>query len=227
MDLGFEIRGFSCPRHRRSPKKPHVTNFTKQAYQTNPIPASSDNALAPASDNVLAPAPGRPPPPVTPKTHPAKSAKPVCQTDPIPKNQSRPASHGHLPRTASRISPAAAAIENHRSAEIEETRGFSWPAELLIPQSPAPAKLRRSDTSNSLGREPQDHRPKTVSPGRGGTPPFTTNTAHRAAESTAGIPRWNPRYRNPKSPAPPVTRFHSHQINNIPQKHPKTLDSAC
>ena len=159
--------------------------------------------------------------------HPPPVAKPVCQTDPIPKNQSRSTSHGHLPRTASRISPAAAAIENHRSAELEETRGFSWPAEPLIPQSPAPAKLRRSDTSNSLGREPQDHRPKTVSPGRGGTHPFTTNTAHRAAESTAGIPRWNPRYRNPKSPDPPVTRFLSRRINNIRKKHPKTLDSAC
>ena len=75
VDLGFEIRGFSCPRHRRSPKKPHVTNFTKQAYQTNPIPTSSDNALAPATR--------RPPPPVTQKTHPPKSAKPACQTDPI------------------------------------------------------------------------------------------------------------------------------------------------
>ena len=121
--------------------------------------------------------------------HPPPVAKPVCQTDPMPKNQSRPTSHGHLPLTESQISPAAAAIENHRGAELEETRGFSWPAERLIPQSPAPAKLRRSDTSNSLGREPQDHRPKTVSPGRGGTPPFTTNIAHRAAESTAGIHR--------------------------------------
>ena len=119
--------------------------------------------------------------------------------------------------------PRAAAIENHRSAEIEETRGFSWPAELLIPQSPAPAKLRRSDTSNSLGREPQDHRPKTVSPGRGGTPPFTTNTAHRAAESPAGIHSTEPQIPRP----PPVTRFLSHKINNIHQKHPKTLDSPC
>ena len=105
VDLGFEIRGFSCPRHRRSPKKPHATNFTKQAYQTNPIPPASDNALAPAT--------GGPPPPVTQKPNPVKSAKPVCQTDPIPKNQSRPTSHGHLPRTESRISPASAAIENH------------------------------------------------------------------------------------------------------------------
>ena len=48
--------------------------------------------------------------------HPPPVAQPACQTNPIPKNQSRPASHGHLPRTASRISPAAAAIENHRSA---------------------------------------------------------------------------------------------------------------
>ena len=118
-NLSFEIRGFSCPRHRLSPKKHHSTNFTKQVYQTNPIPPASDNALAPAT--------GGPPPPVTQKTHPAKSAKPVCQTDPIPKNQSRSASHGHLPRTASRISPAAEAIENHRTAELEETRGFSCP----------------------------------------------------------------------------------------------------
>ena len=150
--------------------------------------------------------------------HPPPVAQPACQTDPIPKNQSRPASHSHLPLTESRISPAAAAIENHRSAELEETRGFSWPAERLIPQSPAPAKLRRSDTSNSLGREPQDHRPKTVSPGRGGTHPFTTNTAHRAAESTAGIPRWNPRYRTPNPPPP------CHEIFGPPnQQHtPKT-----
>ena len=114
-NLGFEIRGFSCPRHRHrlSPKQPHATNFTKQAYQTNPIPTSSDSAIAPASDNALAPATGGPPPPVTQKTHPAKSAKPVCQTDPIPKTQSRSTSYGHLPRTESRISPAPAAIENH------------------------------------------------------------------------------------------------------------------
>ena len=155
--------------------------------------------------------------------HPPPVAKPACQTNPIPQNQSRSTSDGHLPRTASRISPAAAAIENHRSAELEETRGFSWPAERLIPQSPAPAKLRRSDTSNSLGREPQDHRPKTVSPGRGGTPPFTTNTAHRAAESTAGIPGTE----TPNPPTPPVTRFLSHKINNIRKKHPKTLDTPC
>ncbi len=103
--LGFEIRGFSCPRHRLSPKQPHATNFTKQAYQANPIPASSDNAIAPAT--------GGSPPPITQKTHPAKSAKPVCQTDPIPKTQSRSTSYGHLPRTESRISPAPAAIENH------------------------------------------------------------------------------------------------------------------
>ena len=100
-----EVRGFSHPRHRLSPKKPHATNFTKQAYQTNPIPTASDNAIAPAT--------GRPPPPVTPKTHPVKSAKPVYQTDPIPKTQSRSTSYGHLPRTESRISPAPAAIENH------------------------------------------------------------------------------------------------------------------
>ena len=37
--------------------------------------------------------------------HPPPVAKPVRQTDPIPKNRSRPTSYGHLPRTASRISP--------------------------------------------------------------------------------------------------------------------------
>ena len=63
-NLDFEIRGFSCHRHRRSPKKPHATNFTKQAYQTNPIPTSSDNALAHAT--------GGPPPPLPPKTQPSQ-----------------------------------------------------------------------------------------------------------------------------------------------------------
>ena len=116
-NLGFEIRGFSCPRHRHrlSPKQPHATNFTKQVYQTNPIPTASDNAIAPAT--------GHPPPPVTQKPNPAKSAKPVCQTDPIPKNQSRSTSHGHLPLTESRISLAVEAIENHRIADLPRCCG--------------------------------------------------------------------------------------------------------
>ena len=52
-------------------------------------------------------------------------------------------------------------------------------------------------------------------------------TVPRAAESTAGIHRRNPQHRYPKSPDPPVTTIQSRQINNIRQKHPKTLDSAC
>ncbi len=152
---------------------------------------------------------------------PTQPKSPKIELPNRPNSQNPIQIHILRPPTPDRITdlPSAAAIENHRCAELEETRGFSWPAGLLIPQSPAPAKLRRSDTSNSLGREPQDHRPKTVSPGRGGTPPFTTNTAHRVAESPAGIPRWNPRYRNPKSPDPPC-----HEIPPPPnQQHtPKT-----
>ena len=138
MDLGFEIRGFSCPRHRHrlSPKQPHATNFTKQVYQTNPIPISSDNAIAPASDNVLAPATGRPPPPVTQKTQPGPNRrKSNYQTDPIPKKQSKSTFYSHLPLTESQISPGPWQSKT-TVARLEETRGFSWPAELVIPQFP-------------------------------------------------------------------------------------------
>ena len=219
-NLGFEIRGLFCPCRRLSPKKTHSAKLAKPVYQTNPIPTASDNAIGRAS--------GRPPTPGLPPT-PNPSLDPKIELPNRPNSQNPIQIHILRTPTPDRIAnlPRAAAIEKHRRAGLEETRDFSWPAERLIPQSPAPAKLRRSDTSNSLGREPQDHRPKTVSPGRGGTPPFTTNTAHRAAESTTGIPRWNPRYRNPKSPDPPVTTIHRRQINNIRQKHPKTLDTSC
>ena len=116
-NLGFEIRGFSCPRHRLSPKKPHATNFTKQVCQTNPIPISSDNALAPAT--------GGPPPPVTQKTHPGPNRrKSNYQTDPIPKNQSKSIFYSHLPLTESQISPGPWQSKT-TVARLEETRGFS------------------------------------------------------------------------------------------------------
>ena len=113
-------------RHRLSPKKPHSARSAKPVCQTNPIPTASDNALAPASDRALAPATGRPSPPVTPKnpTQP-KAPKSSYQTDPISPDPSKSTSDGHLPLTESRISPAAAAIENHRSADLKETCGFS------------------------------------------------------------------------------------------------------
>ena len=124
--------------------------------------------------------PGLPP---SPNPHP-KPPRSNYQTDPISPNPSKSESYGHLPLAESRISPRP------RQSKTTVARSSKRPAAfpgLPSDESPAPAELRRSDTSNSLGREPQDHRPKTVSPGRGGTPPFTTNTAHRAAESTAGI----------------------------------------
>ena len=78
-----------------------------------------------------------PPPPLTQKPQPSPNPrKSKYQTDPIPKNQSKSTSYGHLPRTASRISPGLRQSKSNCGAELEETCGFSWPAELLIPQSP-------------------------------------------------------------------------------------------
>ena len=74
-----------APRHRLSPQEPHSAKFAKRVYQTNPIPTTSDNAIAPASDNAVTPATGRPPPPVTQETQPSPNRrKSNYQTDPIP-----------------------------------------------------------------------------------------------------------------------------------------------
>ena len=75
-NLGFEIRGFSRPCRRLSPKRPHAAKFAKPVYQTNPIPTAGDNAIGRAS--------GRPPPPGLPPS--PKAPKSNYQTDPIPKN---------------------------------------------------------------------------------------------------------------------------------------------
>ena len=48
-NLGFEIRGFSHPCRRLSPKRPHAAKFAKPVYQTNPIPTADDNAIGRAS----------------------------------------------------------------------------------------------------------------------------------------------------------------------------------
>ena len=96
-NLGFELRGFSRHRRRLSPKRPHAAKFAKPVYQTNPIPTASGDAIGLAS--------GRPPPPGLPPSPNPNAPKLNYQTDPIPKNQSRPTSYGHLPQTESRISP--------------------------------------------------------------------------------------------------------------------------
>ena len=67
-NLGFEIRGFSCPCRRLSPKETHSAKLAKPVYQTNPIPTASDKAIGRAS--------GRPPPPsLPPSPNPAPAPK--------------------------------------------------------------------------------------------------------------------------------------------------------
>ena len=124
------------------------------------------------------------------------------------------------PPTPDRITdlPSAAAIENHRCAELEETRGFSWPAGLLIPQSPAPAKLRRSDTSNSLGREPGPQA-ENSQPRQGRHTPLH----HKYHSSGRGIHLWNPPLESPV-PKPQIPRppCHNNSISPNQQHTPKT-----
>ena len=148
VDLGFEIRGFSHPRNHESSANP-------------PRPHSP-----PAT-------PHRPSPK---EPHPSKSAKPVCQTDPI-----------SLVHEISRPTKS--------TTQLRATlRGLS-----LIFASPLNQQ------------RPTGHRAE------------NELTVPRASESTAGIPRTD----TPNPPTPRVTRFLSCQINNIPPKHPKTLDTAC